>query len=245
MRAKIVKINDKTIVIKNSSNKFLTVPKNELSFDYELGDTIEIEKNGDEYYFLPYKEKSHKKASIDDFWEEGDDSDDDHEVRTVKKKQNKVYGVGGWLTLYIIVVIAFILVKIARIPQEYAVTDCSPYRFDSDTYSTCQQLQPLIGLEIAAIIAYIIFKIYALSALFQKKKKAIKLNIISTAALATWTLIDGAIALSLFASILLPGAFSEYSGQVCATIVALSLHAFIWVAYFKKSKRVKNTLVEE
>ena len=53
MRAQIVKINPKTVVIKNEKNVFATVQKTKLDFKYNLGDIITLEKNGDEIYYLP------------------------------------------------------------------------------------------------------------------------------------------------------------------------------------------------
>ena len=66
MRAQIVKINPKTIVIKNEKGRFATVSKTKLDFDYKLGDTIILEKNGDEVYFLPNSASSFQARA--DFW---------------------------------------------------------------------------------------------------------------------------------------------------------------------------------
>ncbi|MDO4508042.1 MAG: hypothetical protein Q4B65_01510 [Candidatus Saccharibacteria bacterium] len=66
MRAQIVKINQKTIVLKNEKGVFATVSKNKLDFDYNLGDTITVEKNGDELYFLP--NSAPKFQTTTDFW---------------------------------------------------------------------------------------------------------------------------------------------------------------------------------
>lgn len=53
MRARIVKINDKTVVIKGNNGKFATVAKSKLQFRYQLGDYIVVEKDDDKLYFLP------------------------------------------------------------------------------------------------------------------------------------------------------------------------------------------------
>ena len=67
MRARIVKINDKTVVLKGSNDKFATVAKSKLQFKYQLGDYIIIEKDGDKLYFLPdsTSEKPTPKGEID------------------------------------------------------------------------------------------------------------------------------------------------------------------------------------
>lgn len=53
MRARIVKISDKIVVIKTENGEFLKVNKKELDFEYRVGNSITIEKNGKELYFLP------------------------------------------------------------------------------------------------------------------------------------------------------------------------------------------------
>lgn len=67
MRARIVKINDKTVVLKGSNSKFATVAKSKLQFKYQLGDFIIIEKDGDKLYFLPdsTNERPTPKGEID------------------------------------------------------------------------------------------------------------------------------------------------------------------------------------
>lgn len=54
MLAKIVKINDKTVVLKGRNGKFATVSKQKLPFKYALGDKITIENDDGKLYFLPY-----------------------------------------------------------------------------------------------------------------------------------------------------------------------------------------------
>lgn len=54
MRAKIVKIGKKLVTIKKDDGDFVTVNSSRLGFDYGLGDTIIIEQNGEEMYYLPF-----------------------------------------------------------------------------------------------------------------------------------------------------------------------------------------------
>ncbi len=77
MKAQIVKVNQKTVVLKNEKGVFATVSKNKLDFDYKLGDLITLEKDGDEVYFLPMSAPSlHSK---NDFW------DDSNLVKEIEK----------------------------------------------------------------------------------------------------------------------------------------------------------------
>ncbi len=95
MRAQIVKINPKTVVIKNERGIFATIQKTKLDFDYSLGDIIILERNGDEVYFLP-KNVSNLQTGVD-FW-----SDDVGTEKNIKEKDVKEYNndalMGGiWL----------------------------------------------------------------------------------------------------------------------------------------------------
>ena len=75
MKAQIVKVNQKTVVLKNEKCVFATVSKNKL--DYKLGDVITLEKDGEEVYFLPMSAPSlHSK---NDFW------DDSNLVKEIEK----------------------------------------------------------------------------------------------------------------------------------------------------------------
>lgn len=77
MKAQIVKVNQKTVVLKNEKGVFATVSKNKLDFDYKLGDLITLEKDGDEVYFLPMSAPS--LHSENDFW------DDSNLVKDIEK----------------------------------------------------------------------------------------------------------------------------------------------------------------
>lgn len=66
MKAQIVKINPKTVVIKNTKGVFATISKTKLEFEYKLGDTIILKKNGDEVYFLPNSAAGFQAGN--DFW---------------------------------------------------------------------------------------------------------------------------------------------------------------------------------
>lgn len=67
MRARIVKRDEKNIVLKTEKDRFLKVPKKNIDFDFKVGDWITIEKNEDEIYILP--------QDSSDFWGEKDNDD--------------------------------------------------------------------------------------------------------------------------------------------------------------------------
>lgn len=51
--AKVMRVNNKTIVVKIKSGKFLTVKRSDIDFDVKAGTALSIEKNDNELYFLP------------------------------------------------------------------------------------------------------------------------------------------------------------------------------------------------
>ena len=56
MRARIVKRDEKIVVLKTEKDKFLKVPKKNIDFDFKVGDWVTIEKNEDEIYILKFME---------------------------------------------------------------------------------------------------------------------------------------------------------------------------------------------
>ena len=67
MRARIVKRDEKIVVLKTEKDKFLKVPKKNIDFDYKVGEWVTIEKNEDEIYILP--------QDSSDFWDTKDSDD--------------------------------------------------------------------------------------------------------------------------------------------------------------------------
>ncbi len=86
MRAKVMKIGEKTVVLKGENGKFTTVSKKELDFNYRLGSVITVEKNGSELYFLPLDS---------DFW--GGSGEDDDSGKTTNALIFSLINLGGAL----------------------------------------------------------------------------------------------------------------------------------------------------
>ena len=99
MKAQIVKINPKTVVMKNERGSFATVSKTKLDFDYKLGDTIILEKNGDEVYFLPNSASGFQARA--DFW-------GDAEPKKSVKKTEKNYNNNALTGSIVVIVLAAI-----------------------------------------------------------------------------------------------------------------------------------------
>lgn len=103
MRAQIVKINPKTVVLKNTKGVFATIPKTKLDFEYKLGDLITMEKNGNEVYFLPANAPS-LQSKVEDFW---GDSGVVEEIREAEKKEYSEQAMTGALLSVLFEIIGF------------------------------------------------------------------------------------------------------------------------------------------
>lgn len=55
MKAKIVDIENKGVVIKTEDGKFITVPRKKIKFECKISQIVSIEKNDDKIYILPSK----------------------------------------------------------------------------------------------------------------------------------------------------------------------------------------------
>lgn len=104
MKAQIVKINPKTIVIKSENGKFATVNKSEIDFEYKLGDVLIMEKNGDEIYYLPKSAANFQAAAdfwgtsnaVDDREQEIEQAENKHKLSKNKKTQDAINQVMGF-----------------------------------------------------------------------------------------------------------------------------------------------------
>ncbi len=107
MRAQIVKINPKTIVIKSDGGKFATINKDKIDFRYKLGDIIIVEKNGDEVYYLPkLADDTHDTT---DFW---GDTQSEHPHNVGQKDKNIGYNeksIHGALLIIGLAIISYLI----------------------------------------------------------------------------------------------------------------------------------------
>ena len=247
MLARIVKINDKTVVIKNNKGSFITVPKSELEFDYKLGDTIEIEKNGAEYYFLPKSEKV-ESTDIDLFYNDGlFDEEEPVQKKKTPANNKKLSGIGGWLVVYIITAILSIIVSIAGITNNtLSSSDCA--LLNKNFHNFCADATPFMTFEIIMIIVLSILRLLTIILIFQKKKSAIRYTKAIIGATLIWNIIDFIMAISIFGNSKygLPSSFtSDQSTQLMRPTITAAIYAFVWIPYFSNSVRVANTLTEE
>lgn len=72
MRARIVKKDDKIVVLKTEKEKFIKVPRKSIDFDFKTGDWVTIEKNEDEVYILPQDSSDFWDSKESDEYQESD-----------------------------------------------------------------------------------------------------------------------------------------------------------------------------
>lgn len=234
MLARIMKIKDGTIVLKTEKEDYLEVDEKELDFDHKLGDVIEVDADGDSFYFLPVQ-----KENMKDFGEAKEPVI--KKETTAKKKDLK--GVSGWLAWFNVSLILSVIIEIVSLGQSYSTYgNCS--KLDAISKGFCSEIQPLLAFENIATITFVIIQIILVIKISQQKKNSINLAIGMIIAIFIWDIIDALIAYSVFDKHLPTYAMSTVTGQV-VTQIARGAVFLLWVPYFKKSERVKQTLTRE
>ena len=103
MRARIIKLNEFTLILKDEKKHFLTVDRERLDFDYQLGDTIEVktDKNGQPTFRVF---GGNEPLEGDDFAIEESVELTDEAKRDLKQKERRPVDrgepLGGWLLLF-------------------------------------------------------------------------------------------------------------------------------------------------
>lgn len=134
-------------------------------------------------------------------------------------------GIGGWL---IIPAIGLILGPIFSVVQLFIslnlISNFSPELFNN----------PLFWISALINIAIIIFAIIVAFFFFKKRNIAVKLII--------WFMVAGILS-SLVQFILLSFIFNETNYDDLMPFIHACVYGAIWIPYFMKSKRVKNTFI--
>lgn len=236
-----MKINSNDVVIKNKNGKFVTIPKKKLQFDYKLGDTIEIEKNGDEFYFLPL-DSANKHNDLEEFWDDEKEDDKDHYRKKANKTPNNYKGIHGWLLTFIVLTILSILLGFYNASQNQITTgNCNVLNYYYN--NLCDDIKPLIGFESMMVLCISVFKIVVLINISSRKKKSINMAIAMVVASVVWSITDYLIAINLFNNHQAP-TDAYFSPTMIGRMTGVLLYGIIWTSYFIKSERVRKTLTE-
>lgn len=154
--------------------------------------------------------------------------------------QNAIQGIGGWLILPLIGLVLTPLRNLVDLPELFPTFEADTWR--ALTTAGFESYHPLWGptivFELVFILFLIIFPIYVLWRVIQKSSKAPKLFIILLVVTFVAQIID-TIAISVLAQ-----QFSEIdAGDNFRELTRSFFGVLIWVPYFLKSERVKNTFI--
>ena len=233
MLAKIIKIKGKTITIERQDGKTVDIEKESLEFKYKVDDIIRIERNGKNYVFSEYRE-SDKAKDISDFYDDKEDED----KNTLLDKNSNLKGIRGWLGLY---VASSILGIATDIIGAIDIGNYSSGFFHNTTWNGSANL--LIAIESALIPVIIVLRIIYLIQICKHKKAAIHRTIFLHSLWLVLTFVEISLVLSMYggiSTVVQSRAYVDY----LTTVVASSVTQIIWIIYFAKSKRVKNTLTK-
>ncbi len=137
------------------------------------------------------------------------------------KKQKKLQGIGGWLLFYTILYVLGLLSLIISVGRAMILGKYITFFF---------------------LAIFLLFDFYVFSLLLLKKKKAIKWNIFLLWFSLIWLYIiefanlPSSIWVSLSSRELILASMNIFIGLIINMVFAI-----LWILYWKKSKRVRNT----
>lgn len=151
-----------------------------------------------------------------------------------------VSGFGGWLVLVQISLYASILSLLIRLGQyTYIFVSQEAWRlFTSPTSSVYHPLWgPAVIFETFYFVSMFIYCIVVLILFYSKKRVLPKLMIILFSVGLLFAVVDG------FLIFQIPLALETQGGAALREIVKCAIICAIWIPYFLKSERVKNTFI--
>ena len=149
MRAQIVKINPKTVVLKNTKGVFATIPKTKLDFEYKLGDLITMEKNGSEVYFLPASAPS-LQSKVEDFW---GDSGVVEEIREAEKEEYSEQAMTGALLSILFEIIGFMVLYYLF---ALMAVGCLVFSFANLSNTKPKSRGTVVAIQVVSVIIFIV-----------------------------------------------------------------------------------------
>lgn len=162
-------------------------------------------------------------------------------------KENNLKGLGGWL---IFVILGLLYTVGMRAYGAYgSVVIFTDGTIDALGNPSSEMYIPgiagMIKFEFVGEVVFLAVGIYLLYLLFNKRKNFPKYYIMFLASAIAFVLIDYALLASISTSSELQKAFDESLLEQANEITKAVIGGLIWIAYMKKSRRVKATFIEE
>ena len=242
MRARILEINEYTIILKDEKKRFYTIDKKRLDFDYALGDTVNIDRQGGKLKFRIY-------GGNEPLTGEGYET---HEaVRRItdagsKTRKGHREQLGGWLAIFTVMIAVSILYHLAIIPTArsgLSVETCMD--FNANFNNACADVDFAMKVEYIVPLLLTIFDVFLLSRIIMRRKNAKILAIIRCIAWPVHFLLRWVVYSFINIIHLLPDDFyTDIQLSSIFSIVGLSALAAAWILYFHRSERVEYTLTK-
>jgi len=137
----------------------------------------------------------------------------------------KLEGIGGWLILFSIGLFVGLGINIQELLTDYGLNTSSD-----------PVLEKIIVFEDIGVAIGLIFLIIVIINFFQKKRKVINLIKYYYIYIISYSILDGIIVSSYF---------NMVNAVVIVPIIQAIISAAIWISYFQRSVRVKNTFIND
>ena len=160
--------------------------------------------------------------------------------QNIQERPLGVVGLGGWMVLVQIGIYGSLLLLLVQI-FNYSIPSVSPEIWNNVTSKTSELYHPLWGaliiFELAFNVLFFLYTIIILINLYQKKLILPKLMIIYYSTSLVVGIIDYLLVLQI------PMASEMQDAGQLKDIFRSLVTCLIWIPYFVKSERVKNTFV--
>mgnify|MGYP002623051118 CR=1 FL=1 len=237
MRARIVEIDEFTMVLKDERKRFLTVDKKSLNFDYELGDTVEVERDKDgKRKFRVYGGNEPLEGSA-------------YPLRpsvghaSAKKKPVREPLTGGTLVFFVAAVLIFLWQLVDIVSTHVLVDNATCITLNQSYNGSCTPHSVMLIVELTAKIILAILSVSGIAAIVARRRIARRIYAITCISAVVWVAIDW----------LIYGMINLIHGLPDFIITAVDLRSIKWIIllailsgivipYLYKSERVRYTL---
>ena len=238
MRARIVEVDEFNLVLKDERKRFLTVDKKRLKFDYELGDTVEVERDDSgKLKFRVYGGNEPLTGSAFPVHPSV------HRVGVKSKKPAlEPFSVGLWIILGVSAVV--LIWQLYAIVHFHPLVDLQTCRELDQSYNgSCTPHSIMLMVELTAMIILAMLNAAGIVTLILRKRLAHRIISISCVSAVVWVAIDWLAygAINMIHS--LPEAIiTSVDLRSIGWIILMAIVSGIVIPYLYKSERVRYIL---